>query len=491
MNVNVNPHIQYLQSHQLQQQGQQQVNSSGQSPQVSQLQLQQQHLQRQQLLNHHLQQQQQQQQQQSQQQQSQQLGTPNAQNVSINPLLAALNGSNATASHTVSVPGNGVNLLQMQFNQSQQQQSQPQSQQHALQFQQLQQQQQQQLQSHQVPTQHIPDQVPLVKEVWNQNLEYEFHSLRTFINDNSSDIYIAIHQEIPGIVARPVGSFKSPSDYHFQTLRTNADLLNLIQLSFCVTKIKENEISSSAVWQFNFLYDPEKEMFNEEHLHMLQQTSQINFSLHQTQGIPHFSFAELLIESGLLMDSNINWVSYHAGYDLGFFVSLLLNESLPMDEQEFYWFSSKYFPSFYDLKYIGSQILNKPTNDDNSKNNNKPSIEYLAEELHLLPISPAIRQHFASSSSPLPGHQQQMTSTLNAYLSMECFKELLRQSSFDSSFFSRFKGYIWGLGHLSGNGNGTTIVGADDNIIPNGGTPQPSTPGGSNKGGTVHFGRPL
>ena len=94
-------------------------------------------------------------------------------------------------------------------------------------------------------------------------------------------------------------------------------------------------------------------MFNEEHLTMLSQSSQINFQMHMTQGIPHFSFAELLIESGLLLDLSINWISYHAGYDLGFFVSLLINDNLPVDEKDFYSWCSKYFPNFYDLKYIG------------------------------------------------------------------------------------------------------------------------------------------
>ena len=68
-----------------------------------------------------------------------------------------------------------------------------------------------------------------------------------------------------------------------------------------------------------------------------------------------------MIESGLILDDNINWVSFHAGYDLGFFVSLLLNDDLPVDEPDFYWWCAKYFPNFYDLKYIGNQILNKST----------------------------------------------------------------------------------------------------------------------------------
>ncbi|KAG2734003.1 hypothetical protein G9P44_003528 [Scheffersomyces stipitis] len=485
--MNVNPHLQYLQSHQLQQQ-QQPMNATGQSPQISQLQLQQHQLQRQQLLNHHLQ----------QQHQHQPIGTPTAQNVSTNPLLAAINGTSNgnVVPGNVNGPGSGLNsglnsglttgasvnpVLQLQLQQQKQQQ------QH--QFQQLQAAHQAAHQvQQQIPSHQLHNQAPLIKEVWVQNLENEFHTLRTFINDKTSKIFIAIHEEIPGIVARPVGTFKSSSDYHFQTLRSNSDLLNLIQLSFCVTKIKNNEISSSIIWQFNFLYDLTKEMFNEEHLTMLSQSSQINFQMHMTQGIPHFSFAELLIESGLLLDSSINWISYHAGYDLGFFVSLLINDNLPVDEKDFYSWCSKYFPNFYDLKYIGSQLLNTPNGEDTAKaSNNKPSIEYLAEELHLLPISPAIRQHFAASmSSHFPGHQQQMTSTLHAYLSMECFKELLRQSSFDLASFSRFKGYIWGLGNLYGNGS------VDEQFQINGAIPQPSTPsGGNSKSGVVHYGRPL
>lgn len=500
--MNINPHLQYLQQ---QQQSQQPMNASVQSPQISQLQLQQQQQlqqQRQQLLNHHL-----------QQQPQQQLGTPNASQVSTNPLLSAINASNQSGGSVNAGAGASSNQT---VNTALQLQLQQQLQQHQQQIF------QQQLQGqHNHPVQQ--QQVPIIKEVWSHNLEQEFHALRSFVNDNkTSPVYIAIHQEIPGIVARPVGTFKSSSDYHFQTLRSNSDLLNLIQLSLCVTKVnKNNEIRSSIIWQFNFLYDLTKEMYNEEHLTMLSQTSQINFQLHMTQGIPHFAFAELITESGLLLDTSINWISYHAGYDLGFLISLLINDNLPLDEKDFYWWCSKYFPNFYDLKLIGNQLVNNfsnnntnsnnsksngnsvnngpsnsvemPTggsNSDSSKNmisNNKPSIEYLAEELHLLPISPVIRQYFASSNSHFPGQQhQQMTSTLHAYLSMECFKELLRQSGYDNSILEKFKGVIWGLGSVYG--SSTSEVTQQNGSVSN---TTPSTPGTSAKSGVVHFGRPL
>ena len=39
--------------------------------------------------------------------------------------------------------------------------------------------------------------------------------------------------EFPGVVARPLGDFSASSDYLYQTLRCNVDLLKLIQLGIC------------------------------------------------------------------------------------------------------------------------------------------------------------------------------------------------------------------------------------------------------------------
>ena len=418
--MNVNPHLQYL--HQ----------NAGTSPQVLQLQLQQQ------------QQQQQQQQAQLRQQQllSQQMAAAQPNPNQLNPVL----------------------LLQLQ--------------------QQLAQAQAQQLGQVPQPALSQPLVVPIIKEVWSHNVEQEFHNLRSFISDKLYDVFITTHQEIPGIVARPVGQFKLSLDYHFQTLRLNSDLLNLIQLSLCITRIKlsdtektdEPEVLALVIWQFNFLYDLSKEMYNEEHLLMLSQLAQINFGAHMTQGIPHFTFSELMIELGLLLDTLINWILYHAGYDLGFFISLLINDDLPVDETEFFWWCQKYFPNFYDLKFIGGQLLAPTKNGSAEELKTKPLIEYLAEELHLLPIPPAIRQHF-SAQFPLP--QQLMTLTLNAYLSMECFKELVKQLGISMSVLSQYKGHIWGLGLVTGE---TAEV-----PLANG---TPSTPALA-KAGLVHFGRPL
>lgn len=57
------------------------------------------------------------------------------------------------------------------------------------------------------------------------------------------------------MVARPIGSFKGSSDYHFQTLRCNVDLLRIIQLGLTLTDERgETPPTGVCTWQFNFAF---------------------------------------------------------------------------------------------------------------------------------------------------------------------------------------------------------------------------------------------
>ena len=42
--------------------------------------------------------------------------------------------------------------------------------------------------------------------------------------------YVAMDTEFPGVVARPYGTFRSHTDYQYQTLKCNVDLLRIIQV---------------------------------------------------------------------------------------------------------------------------------------------------------------------------------------------------------------------------------------------------------------------
>lgn len=59
--------------------------------------------------------------------------------------------------------------------------------------------------------------------------------------------------EFPGIVARPMGTFKNKADYHYQTLRCNVDMLKIIQLGITLAD-EEGNMPEVCTWQFNFKF---------------------------------------------------------------------------------------------------------------------------------------------------------------------------------------------------------------------------------------------
>lgn len=60
--------------------------------------------------------------------------------------------------------------------------------------------------------------------------------------------------EFPGVVARPIGTFKTSSDYHYQTMRCNVDLLKLIQIGITLADEEGNFPQDVTTWQFNFKF---------------------------------------------------------------------------------------------------------------------------------------------------------------------------------------------------------------------------------------------
>ena len=60
--------------------------------------------------------------------------------------------------------------------------------------------------------------------------------------------------EFPGVVARPIGQWKSTSEYHYQTMRCNVDLLKIIQVGITLADAEGNMPPEPSTWQFNFRF---------------------------------------------------------------------------------------------------------------------------------------------------------------------------------------------------------------------------------------------
>ncbi|KAJ7643978.1 ribonuclease H-like domain-containing protein [Roridomyces roridus] len=270
-------------------------------------------------------------------------------------------------------------------------------------------------------------------DVWAPNLEIEMRRIRDLIDRYP---YIAMDTEFPGVVARPMGAFKTSSDYHYQTMRCNVDLLKIIQVGITLADENGNFPAEASTWQFNFRFSISDDMYAPESIDLLQKSG-IDFQRHDEIGIAPNDFAELMITSGLVLSEDTN------GYDFGYFVKLLTAASLPTTEEEFFELLSTWFQTVYDIKYMMR-----------ASNNLKGGLQQVADDLGVLRIGPS---HQAGSDSLL---------TASTFFKM---REIYFQDHIDDAEYS---GKLYGLGQTVTNGmmgdparGGATIAEREDRSV--------------------------
>ncbi|TFK39043.1 ribonuclease H-like domain-containing protein [Crucibulum laeve] len=262
-----------------------------------------------------------------------------------------------------------------------------------------------------------------IQEVWAPNLETEMKRIRDIIEKYP---YIAMDTEFPGVVARPIGSFKTSSDYHYQTMRCNVDLLKIIQVGITLADEDGNLPQECCTWQFNFKFSVNDDMYAPESIELLQKSG-IDFQRHEEIGILPNDFAELMITSGMVLSPDTKWISFHSGYDFGYFVKLLTAESLPTSEDAFFSLLRIWFPTVYDIKFLmrASKVL-------------KGGLQDVADDLGVLRIGSS---HQAGSDSLL---------TASTFFKM---REIYFNDRIDDVEYS---GKLYGLGQTFSVPNGLT-----------------------------------
>ena len=171
-----------------------------------------------------------------------------------------------------------------------------------------------------------------------------------------------------------MGAFTTKADYHYQTLRCNVDLLSIIQVGITVfspegelppaypndtntaTNLNSFPTAASSIptpctWQFNFQFSTQEDMYNSESIDFLANAG-LNLDEHARNGIDPHDFGVVLITSGLVMEPDVRWISFHSGYDFGYLVKIMWAQSLPEDEAQYRELLRKFFPSIYDIKYM-------------------------------------------------------------------------------------------------------------------------------------------
>ncbi|QSL66876.1 hypothetical protein MERGE_001263 [Pneumocystis wakefieldiae] len=200
-----------------------------------------------------------------------------------------------------------------------------------------------------VASQHLisPSVLP-VREVWAVNLDSEMAYLRELVECYN---FLAMNIEFPGVIARPIGSFLSGSDYYYQMLRCNVDLLKIIQLGITFSDSSGNFPPDACTWQFNFKFSLNDDMYSQDSIELLQKNG-IDFKRHEEYGIDVNYFGELLISSGFVLLDCVKWTSFHSSYDFGYLLKIMICNCLPVEENEFYELLHIFFPKLYDIKYI-------------------------------------------------------------------------------------------------------------------------------------------
>ncbi|XP_023231619.1 CCR4-NOT transcription complex subunit 7-like [Centruroides sculpturatus] len=158
------------------------------------------------------------------------------------------------------------------------------------------------------PNAQISNEACGIRDVWAFNLEEEFKAIRKIVQEYQ---YVAMDTEFPGVVARPIGEFRSTADYQYQLLRCNVDLLKIIQLG--LTFLDETGKMPSggySTWQFNFKFNLTEDMYAQDSIDLLT-NSGIQFKKHEEEGIEPYEFAQLLMTSGVVLSENVKWISFH------------------------------------------------------------------------------------------------------------------------------------------------------------------------------------
>ncbi|KXS20884.1 CAF1-domain-containing protein [Gonapodya prolifera JEL478] len=286
-----------------------------------------------------------------------------------------------------------------------------------------------------------------IRDVWASNLEEEMAAIRDMVEKYP---YIAMDTEFPGVVARPIGTFKTSADYHYQTLRCNVDLLRLIQLGVTCADEEGNLPEGVCTWQFNFKFNLQDDMYAQDSIDLLTKSG-IDFKRHEEYGIDVDHFGELLTTSGLVLFDDVKWISFHSGYDFGYLLKVLTSQTLPAEEADFFELLRMYFPCIYDIKYLMKSCKNL-----------KGGLQDVADELQVQRIGP---QHQAGSDALL---------TCRTFFKM---RQLFFEDNIDDA---RFLGFLYGLG-----GTAAAVSGVDGRrpvqiINPNGTNLTPAGSIGSN-----------
>jgi CCR4-NOT transcription complex subunit 7/8 len=186
----------------------------------------------------------------------------------------------------------------------------------------------------------------VIREVYRDNFIIEIKRLSELIAEGYN--HVTFDTEFPGVIYQNSNYYEK--DFYYKTIKVNVDNLNLIQLGIALTD-KNGRAPKNNIWQFNLKFDLNREKFASDSISMLM-SSGINFNKLKTHGIAFETFAEYIITSGLILNDEVTWITFHGIYDFAYLLRLITNKNLPDNESEFFDELELYFNKYYDIRYL-------------------------------------------------------------------------------------------------------------------------------------------
>lgn len=247
-------------------------------------------------------------------------------------------------------------------------------------------------------------------DVYEHNFTKEIKNLSSLLDKYN---YIAMDTEFPGIVYQ-LNSFSK--DFYYKSLKLNVDNLKLIQVGITLCDENGNHPSNVSTWQFNLKFNIQNEKYSYESIALLN-SSGINFEILAEKGIPFEMFAEYFITSGLILNEEITWISFHGAYDFAYLLKILSGNLMPETEFSFFENLDIYFQNYFDIRHLvrGGQ-------------NFKGGLSRVAQELEIVRIGTT---HQAGSDS---------------IVTAQVFFSLIKRSYLTHDLLDESRNILFGLG---------------------------------------------
>ncbi|XP_022640203.1 probable CCR4-associated factor 1 homolog 11 [Vigna radiata var. radiata] len=199
----------------------------------------------------------------------------------------------------------------------------------------------------------------VTRSVWASNLETEFELIRSII---ASYPLISMDTEFPGVVYHSNFDIRRPEN-NYAVLKANVESMHLIQVGFTLSDCDGNlpsfQSSDNFIWEFNFReFNVARDPHASESIALLQRQG-IDLERNKRYGVNIVRFVELLMFSGMLCNSNIQWITFHGAYDFGYLVNALTyrffptQPTLPVDLSDFMHLVKFFFGgTIYDVKHM-------------------------------------------------------------------------------------------------------------------------------------------